>query len=83
MTHIVEIYVLWNEVYVQPPHYMLHLTILVSIYIVFLLFSQKKKFSRSLRSLDCVLSSTYKCKHAMCFTNSIYIFFFHFWCHYP
>ena len=30
-----------------------------------------KKFSRS---LDCVLSPTYNCKHAMCFTNPIYIY---------
>ena len=46
------------------------------LYKVFLSFSQKI-VSRSLRSLDCVLSSTYKCKHAMCLiTNPIYIYFF-------
>jgi len=44
------------------------------LYIVFLSFFSKK-ISRSLRSLDCVLSSTYKWKHAMCLTNPIYIFF--------
>jgi len=44
-----------------------------------------KKFSRSLCSLHCVLSSTYKCN--MCYQPHLYmyayIYFFIFWCHCP
>ena len=53
---------------------------------VFALYSLPIIFSKNFLAryaLDCVLSSAYKCKHAMCFTNSIYIYFFIFWCHYP
>ena len=50
-----------------------HVFALYSLPIIF-----SKKFLARYARIDCVLSSTYKCKHAMCLTNRIYNFFLHF-----
>jgi len=58
----------------------------LSMYNVFALYSLPIIFSKifslaMLARLRFILQL--ECKHGMCFTNSIYIFFNYFWYHYP